>query len=170
MVQSTVSIHTYRYGTVQYARTASDFIFSKCRASSNHRIKSFVLKGMFKLAALISLILSSAVAFSPVRIHHSRVLSLVSEKINSKIEVGTSPKVVTNLELKAGEKKVFCRCWKSGTFPLCDASHAKHNEVRLARNLHLVVACSITIFTSRAGDGRQRGTAHRISSQAFSVI
>jgi hypothetical protein len=24
-------------------------------------------------------------------------------------------------------KKVYCRCWKSSTFPLCDGSHGKHN-------------------------------------------
>jgi CDGSH-type Zn-finger protein len=23
---------------------------------------------------------------------------------------------------------VICRCWKSGTFPMCDGAHMKHNE------------------------------------------
>ena len=27
-----------------------------------------------------------------------------------------------------GEKKVYCRCWKSETFPLCDAAHVAHNK------------------------------------------
>ncbi|KAJ1290842.1 hypothetical protein BS78_02G273600 [Paspalum vaginatum] len=22
----------------------------------------------------------------------------------------------------------YCRCWRSGTFPLCDGAHAKHNK------------------------------------------
>ena len=30
--------------------------------------------------------------------------------------------------LGVGKKAVMCRCWKSGTFPLCDASHVKHNK------------------------------------------
>ncbi|CAE7207984.1 Cisd1 [Symbiodinium natans] len=48
-------------------------------------------------------------------------------KINNKIDPEV-PKVVTKEDLKAGDKKVYCRCWLSGTFPLCDGTHAKHNE------------------------------------------
>lgn len=38
----------------------------------------------------------------------------------------SSPKVVTTEEI-AG-KKVYCRCWRSGTFPNCDGTHMAHNE------------------------------------------
>jgi CDGSH iron-sulfur domain-containing protein 2 len=30
--------------------------------------------------------------------------------------------------LLKGKKAVYCRCWKSGTFPLCDAAHVAHNK------------------------------------------
>ncbi|CAM9669444.1 unnamed protein product [Chrysoparadoxa australica] len=49
------------------------------------------------------------------------------ERINETIELD-SPKVVTMETLKAGNKKVYCRCWKSGTFPLCDGSHVAWNK------------------------------------------
>lgn len=48
-------------------------------------------------------------------------------KINHKIDL-ESPKVATQEKLSAGDKKVYCRCWQSGTFPLCDGGHMKHNE------------------------------------------
>jgi CDGSH-type Zn-finger protein len=38
-----------------------------------------------------------------------------------------SPKVATMDEIAKG-KKVYCRCWLSDKFPLCDGAHAKHNE------------------------------------------
>lgn len=30
--------------------------------------------------------------------------------------------------MEEGQKKVYCRCWQSGTFPLCDAAHVAHNK------------------------------------------
>nr|CAG4650650.1 EOG090X0JRY [Sida crystallina] len=38
------------------------------------------------------------------------------------------PKVVDNVDVEdIGDKKVFCRCWKSKSFPYCDGSHNQHN-------------------------------------------
>jgi CDGSH-type Zn-finger protein len=54
-------------------------------------------------------------------------LAPLHEKINSKIDLD-STKVVNNEQLCAGDKKVYCRCWKSETFPLCDGAHVAHNK------------------------------------------
>merc|ERR1712096_304250 len=55
------------------------------------------------------------------------------ERINNRVEM-EKPKVVNIIEAdefrkQAGEKGkvVFCRCWKSKSFPYCDGSHNKHN-------------------------------------------
>jgi len=54
--------------------------------------------------------------------------SKMPNKVNEKIDKD-SPKVVHTVEIEEiGEKKVFCRCWKSNKFPYCDGSHTKHNE------------------------------------------
>ncbi|KAF5830071.1 hypothetical protein DUNSADRAFT_15071 [Dunaliella salina] len=39
-------------------------------------------------------------------------------------------KVVDVCVATAQEQKQvpYCRCWKSSTFPLCDATHAQHNK------------------------------------------
>ncbi len=60
----------------------------------------------------------------PINTHSAH---LHEQRINNKIELD-SPKVATMDKITAGDKKVYCRCWLSGTFPLCDASHVAHNK------------------------------------------
>ena len=85
---------------------------------------------MFKTAITSLLLTVSVSAFgtTPFGVTSSRASSAIFEgKINDTIDLD-SPKVVNTDELAAGEKKVYCRCWKSGTFPLCDAAHVEHNK------------------------------------------
>ena len=46
----------------------------------------------------------------------ARAVSTKAEKINTMVDL-ESPKVVTMDSVDAGKKKVYCRCWLSGTFP-----------------------------------------------------
>ncbi|CAD5214226.1 unnamed protein product [Bursaphelenchus xylophilus] len=49
-------------------------------------------------------------------------------RCNGKIKLDTD-KVVDSTDIEdIGEKKAFCRCWKSEKFPYCDGSHNKHNK------------------------------------------
>lgn len=48
-------------------------------------------------------------------------------RINQYIDLD-SPKVATMDKLPQGGKKVYCRCWKSDAFPLCDGAHMAHNK------------------------------------------
>ncbi|XP_007895216.1 CDGSH iron-sulfur domain-containing protein 1 [Callorhinchus milii] len=40
-----------------------------------------------------------------------------------------NPKVVHAFDIEdLGDKAVYCRCWRSKRFPMCDGSHTKHND------------------------------------------
>nr|C3ZWH9.1 RecName: Full=CDGSH iron-sulfur domain-containing protein 2 homolog A [Branchiostoma floridae] len=48
--------------------------------------------------------------------------------VNLRIQKESS-KVVNMVDIEdLGNKVCYCRCWRSKKFPLCDGSHAKHNE------------------------------------------
>mmetsp|Transcript_11639 Transcript_11639/g.24832 ORF Transcript_11639/g.24832 Transcript_11639/m.24832 type:complete len:284 (+) Transcript_11639:169-1020(+) len=55
----------------------------------------------------------------------STSLAAGGNRINQSIDLD-SPKVATMDKLEG--KKVYCRCWQSGTFPLCDGAHMSHNK------------------------------------------
>ncbi|XP_009572765.1 PREDICTED: CDGSH iron-sulfur domain-containing protein 2 [Fulmarus glacialis] len=49
--------------------------------------------------------------------------------INLKIQK-ENPKVVNEINIEdLCLTKAYCRCWRSKTFPVCDGSHNKHNEL-----------------------------------------
>ncbi|KAK6734399.1 hypothetical protein RB195_017903 [Necator americanus] len=55
-------------------------------------------------------------------------LALRKARVNSKVQLAND-KVVDTVDMEdIGEKKAFCRCWKSEKFPYCDGAHTRHNN------------------------------------------
>ncbi|PRQ59903.1 putative Iron sulfur-containing domain, CDGSH-type [Rosa chinensis] len=59
----------------------------------------------------------------------SAVVRAEVQPINPEIRK-TEAKVVDSVVVTELAKPLtaYCRCWRSGTFPLCDGSHVKHNK------------------------------------------
>nr|CDJ80699.1 Iron sulphur-containing domain containing protein [Haemonchus contortus] len=55
-------------------------------------------------------------------------LALRRARVNAKVQLAND-KVVDTVDVEdIGEKKAFCRCWRSEKFPYCDGAHTKHNK------------------------------------------
>lgn len=81
---------------------------------------------MARIKAYISLLIAAPTyGFQTSR--SPRQIVPLQAKINSKVDL-ESAKVVNNEKLCTGDKGVYCRCWKSETFPLCDGAHVAHNK------------------------------------------
>lgn len=89
-------------------------------------------------ATTLLLLLSASIThgfFAPPTTHHVKITTTttqqlhLSKRINDKIDLD-SPKVATMEKFANDDRKkiVYCRCWKSESFPLCDGSHMKHNK------------------------------------------
>mmetsp|Transcript_2885 Transcript_2885/g.3756 ORF Transcript_2885/g.3756 Transcript_2885/m.3756 type:complete len:109 (-) Transcript_2885:225-551(-) len=72
--------------------------------------------------------INTATSYQLVTKSNNVALKMADEgRINTKIDLD-SPKVATMQTLEPGSKCVYCRCWKSDTFPLCDGKHMDHNK------------------------------------------
>lgn len=91
----------------------------------NNRTLTSIITMKYFVAALL---LAQATAFTvtPLASSATSTQLFLEERINESIDLD-SPKVATMDTIEKG-KKVYCRCWQSGTFPLCDGAHMKHNE------------------------------------------
>ncbi|XP_078448008.1 2 iron, 2 sulfur cluster binding protein [Wolffia australiana] len=71
----------------------------------------------------------SSTAPRPSLARRRRVAAVRAETINPAIRKEEAKVVDTVL---AGELEkpltAYCRCWRSGSFPLCDGTHVKHNK------------------------------------------
>lgn len=81
-----------------------------------------------------------------------------SSRINQKLDLDSLKEVATIDKLieNNGEdgsggvnncKKVYCRCWQSNTFPLCDGAHVAHNKVSGDNVGPLIVSVATTTKT-----------------------
>eukprot|EP00899_Mesostigma_viride_P004958 jgi/Mesvir1/14463/Mv05174-RA.1 len=49
-------------------------------------------------------------------------------KINQSIQKDQEKVVTTAKTSEINGKAVYCRCWQSAKFPMCDGAHMKHNK------------------------------------------
>ncbi|XP_036995814.1 CDGSH iron-sulfur domain-containing protein 1 isoform X1 [Artibeus jamaicensis] len=101
-------------------------------AEANQTMQSFLLSNiLWKWVEWIAAVTIAAgtaaigyLAYKRFYVKDHRNKSMVNPNIQK-----DNPKVVHAFDMEdLGDKAVYCRCWRSKKFPLCDGSHTKHNE------------------------------------------
>ena len=85
--------------------------------------------------------------------------------MNNKIDLD-SPKVATMEKMQEGDKKVYCRCWKSDTFPLCNGSHMAHNK-ETGDNVGPLILSAAAATTTKSDDV---STTDSVAEEKTSII
>jgi CDGSH-type Zn-finger protein len=83
------------------------------------------------------------------------------KKMNLKIDLD-SPKVATQDSVCQGDKTVYCRCWLSDTFPLCDGTHVKHNKATGDNVGPLIVSGPKVDSNTKQSDKKLAGRKKRV--------
>ncbi|KAK4480579.1 hypothetical protein RD792_013657 [Penstemon davidsonii] len=84
------------------------------------------------MASLSSTVYAAGFSYgrpTPPSTNQRRMVVVRAEAINPEIRKNED-KVVDSVIVSELSKPLtaYCRCWRSGTFPLCDGGHVKHNK------------------------------------------
>lgn len=73
-------------------------------------------------------VLAAVIVYSFVRLIFGTGSSPQDTVVNLKVEK-EKDKVATTVDIEdLGDQTVYCRCWRSSKFPICDGTHLKHDK------------------------------------------